>query len=361
MNHIFAPHVLRSYVEGALAGEGLPSYDAGVVAESLVYANLRGVDSHGVTRVPIYVERLRQGIVEARPEIEIVSEQGGALLLSGGNGMGAVVMSRALDIALERLPMARSLSVAVRNSNHYGTGAFYAARAAANGAAMFLYGNAPATMAAWGGTSRLLGTNPYTFAVPTGRDESLVLDMATSVVARGKIIQAAQGDEEIPLGWALDLNGTPTTTAKQALAGSVLPFGGPKGYGIALMVEVMAGVLAGAQVGPEIGDLYDELERPQGVGAFFNLVDISALMPVEEFTRRIESLISQVKSTGSKEQGSEVLFPGEIEARTSQRRARDGIPLPDHVVAALDELAPDGTAPLSHLGADANTAELPGT
>jgi LDH2 family malate/lactate/ureidoglycolate dehydrogenase len=352
VNHVFTALTLRGYVARTLVTAGLPPADADVVAESLVYANLRGVDSHGVTRVPIYVERLRRGIVRARPEIDIVSESGGALLVDGGNGMGAVVMSRALDIALERLPTARSLSVAVRNSNHYGSGAFYAAHAASKGAAMFLYGNAPATMAAWGGTSRLLGTNPYTFAVPMARDESLVLDMATSVVARGKIILAAQRDEEIPLGWAIDHNGTPTTAAKQALAGSVLPFGGPKGYGIALMVEVMAGVLAGAQVGPEIGDLYDELERPQGVGAFFSLIDISTFMPLETFTRRIESLIEQLKATGSTEPGGEVLFPGEIEARTSRRRAHEGIPLPDHVVASLDELAPDDAAPLSHLGAD---------
>ncbi len=355
MTLIFSSQILRDYATSMLADAGMEADDASTVAASLVHANLRGVDSHGVTRLPIYLERLRRGLVKARPTVQIVSESGGVLVIDGDNGMGAVVMSRALDLAFERLPTARSMSVAVRNSNHYGSGAYYAHEAASRGAGMFLYGNAPATVAPWGGTSRFLGTNPYTFAVPTGSREPLILDMATSVVARGKIILAAQRDEEIPPGWALDGAGAPTTDPQEALAGSVLPFGGAKGYGIALMVEVMAGVLSGAQMGPAIGDLYAELDRPQELGLFFTLLDIDAFLPLHQFTSRMDHLIDQLKSSSSAGT-NEVLVPGEVEARTAERRAHSGVPLSGDVVAALDDLAAPGAPPLSHLATDAASA-----
>ena len=328
---------LQKYCTAILAAAGLPTEDAALVADSLVEANLRGIDSHGVSRIPIYVDRIARGLTNTQPEVEIVSERGGALLIDGDNGMGQVVMQRAVELALERLPEHGTVSVSVRNSNHYGSGAYFARRAAEHGAAVFLYGNAPATMVAWGGRERYLGTNPYTFAVPGGSGEPVVLDMATSVVARGKIILSAQLGRDIPEGWAVDVAGRPTTDAEAALLGSVLPFGGPKGYGIAMMVEIMAALVSGSNSGPAVGDLYDDLERPQGVGAYLTLTDLSVFQSPQEFTARMDGLISGIKATAAVD--GEVLMPGEIEQRTAGARLAAGIPVPAAVAAALERLA----------------------
>ncbi|PRZ11756.1 LDH2 family malate/lactate/ureidoglycolate dehydrogenase [Nesterenkonia sandarakina] len=332
---------LQEYCAAILSAAGLPDTDAITVAMSLVDANLRGVHSHGVSRIPIYVDRLRRGLVNKDPQVKVVRETGGTLVVDGDNGMGQVVMQRSLELAQQRLPAHRTVSVAVRGSNHYGSGAYFARQAAAFDAAIFLYGNAPATMAAFGGRDRFLGTNPYTFAVPAGDREPMVLDMATSVVARGKIISAAQSGDTIPEGWAVDPNGMPTTDADAALAGSVLPFGGPKGYGIALVVEVMAAMFSGANSGPEIGDLYEDLDRPQGVGAFFTLYDIDAFVPVKQFAERMELLYSAIKDSGPAD--GEVLLPGELEERAARRHLQEGILLPPAVVAQLENLSPEST------------------
>lgn len=356
MNVTVHPDELRRYGSAILSAAGLPESDANVVAASLVDANLRGIDSHGVARIPIYVERLRLGIVKPRPEIRVVSESGGTLIVDGGNGMGAVVTSRAMEIALSRLENQRSVSVAIRNNNHYASGAYYTVPAVARGAATFLYSNAPATMSPWGGSRRYLGTNPYTFAIPAGRYGSLVLDMATSVVARGKIILAAQRGESIPEGWAVDAEGRPTTDPHAALAGSVMPFGGPKGYGIATMVEVMAGVLTGANIGADVGDLYENLQHPQNVGTFLQVLDISAFLPYEQFVARMEGFIDAVKATGTG--GREVLFPGELEARSAEARGADGITLSPDVVAVLERVAPSGLATPSECNTPIRSEEV---
>lgn len=330
---------LEEYSAGILASAGLPPEDALLVAQSLVDANLRGVDSHGVSRIPIYVKRLQLGLVNTRPAVRVVKEKGGALVIDGDNGMGQVVMQQSLELAKGRLPTAGTVSVAIRNSNHYGSGAFFAKKAVAANAAIFLYGNAPATMSAWGGRERFLGTNPYTFGVPAGSREPMILDMATSVVARGKIILAGQLGETIPEGWAVDVNGEPTTDPEAALAGSVLPFGGPKGYGIALMIEVMAAMFSGASSGPEIGDLYDHLDRPQGVGAFFTLHDVAAFQPLDQFGQRMERLFEAIKHSGP--ENREVLIPGELEARAARRNQEQGIAVPQTVIAELEKLSTD--------------------
>ncbi|WP_043540286.1 Ldh family oxidoreductase [Salinarimonas rosea] len=351
------PSVLVEHCSAILRHNGLPPDHARTVAESLVHANLRGVDSHGVSRLPIYVERLQLGLVERNPDVRVIEDRGAILLLDGGNGMGHVVTAHAVDLALERLQAHGTVSVGIRNSNHYASGAYYVERAAARDAIAFLYGNAPPTMAAWGGVDPYLGTNPYTFAVPTGRHAPIVLDMATSVVARGKIIQAAARGVSIPQGWANDALGRPTTDAEAALDGSVLPFGGPKGYGIALMIDIMAGVLTGAGFGPRVGDLYRELGRPQECGAFLQLTHSGAFQPVSTFKERIDAMIEEIKS-GQRASGvEEILVPGEIEARTAARRKCAGIPMPSTLLDELDGIgAPAGVSLRQALPGDGRTA-----
>lgn len=332
------PDVLARHCAAILRHHGLPQAAAQTVADSLVHANLRGVDSHGVTRMGIYVERLERKLVSPDPAIRIVEDREAAFAVDGGNGMGAVVAMRALDMALERLERFGTVSVGIRNSNHYGAGAYYAERAAGADAAAFLYSNAPPTMAPWGGVDPYFGTNPYTFAVPAGRHPPIILDMATSVVARGKIILAAAAGNPIPAGWAIDAEGSPTTDAEAALQGSVLPFGGPKGYGIAMMIDVLAGVMTGAAFGPRVGDLYHGLEAPQNVGAFIQLTHVGAFMPVESFKQRLDTMIDEIKASRPGKGTGEVLVPGEVESRTAEDRARGGIPMPPSLLAELDRL-----------------------
>src|ERR671910_333437 len=294
---VFGADSLRAFCEEVFLSCEMAQEDAAIVANSLVQANLRGVDSHGVTRVGIYVKRLKMGLVNPRPNIEVVRESDATLLVDGDNGMGQVVGVRALDLGLDKAGKSGGVSVGVRRSNHYGAGAYYVQRAVARDVVAFAYSNAPPTMAPWGGVDPYVGTNPYTFGAPAGKHRPIILDMATSIVARGKIILAAERGEPIPEGWAVDKQGNPTTDAREALEGSVLPFGGPKGYAISLMIDIMAGALTGAGFGPRINSLYDNFDEPQNVGTFFQLIDIGHFEEPATFRARVDRMIEEIKSS----------------------------------------------------------------
>ena len=335
---VFRADALRAFCEEVFLSCGMLRGDASIVADSLVQANLRGVDSHGVARVGIYVKRLEMGLVNPRPNVEVVREGAGTLLVDGDNGMGQVVGVRALDLGLDKAGESGGVSVGVRRSNHYGAGAYYVQRAVAQDTIAFAYSNAPPTMAPWGGVDPYVGTNPYAYGVPAGEHRPIVLDMATSIVARGKIILAAQRGEPIPEGWAIDEQGNPTTDAQEALQGSVLPFGGPKGYALSLMIDIMAGALTGAGFGPRINSLYDNFDEPQDVGAFFQLIDIGQFTDSTTFKARVDRMIEEIKSSRRAEGTEELVLPGEIEYRTEQERKASGIPVGAETVAELREV-----------------------
>ena len=311
--------------------------DAFIVADGLVQSNLRGVDSHGVTRVGIYAKRLKMGLVNPRPEVRIVRESAATLLVDGDNGMGQVVGVRALELGLEKVKQSGGVYVGVRRSNHYGAGAYYVQRAVARDVLAFAYSNAPPTMAPWGGVDPYVGTNPYAFGVPAGGHPPIILDMATSIVARGKIILAAERGESIPEGWAIDKDGNRTTDAKEALEGSVLPFGGPKGYALSLMIDIMAGALTGAGFGPRVNSLYDNFDEPQDVGAFFQLIDISQFADPAAFKANIDRMIEEIKSSRRAEGTQELFLPGEIEFRVEEERKASGIPVGAETISELRE------------------------
>ncbi len=222
-----------STVAAIFAGHGLPGPDAARVAECLLEADLRGIASHGVNRIPIYTKRLRLKLVAPKPEIKLTPLAPAAAHLDGGNGMGFVVASRAMQESIE---LARQFGIGMAmamNSNHFGIAASYLLQALGAGMAAIVFTNASPAMPVWGGRTPFLGTSPLGMAVPGGK-VPLVLDMATSVAARGKIRRAAQRKEPIPEGWALDAQGRPTTDAEAAYEGIVLPLGGPKGSGLSL-------------------------------------------------------------------------------------------------------------------------------
>jgi LDH2 family malate/lactate/ureidoglycolate dehydrogenase len=230
------------------------------------------------------------------------------------------------------------VSVGVRRSSHYGAGAYYVQRAVARDMIAFAYSNAPPTMAPWGGVDPYVGTNPYAYGVPAGEHRPIIVDMATSIVARGKIILAAERDEPIPEGWAVDKQGNPTTDARAALEGSVLPFGGPKGYAISLMIDIMSGTLTGAGFGPRVNNLYDNFDEPQNVGAFFQLIDIGHFVEPATFKARVDRMIEEIKSSRKAAGTEEIFLPGEIEFLTEQERMVSGIPVGAETIAELKEV-----------------------
>ena len=335
---MFDADPLRAFCEEVFLSCGMVHKDAAIVADSLVQANLRGVDSHGVARVGIYVKRLEMGLVNPRPNVEVVREGAGTLLVDGDNGMGQVVGVRAIDLGLDKAKESGGVSVGVRRSNHYGAGAYYVQRAVARDTIAFAYSNAPPTMAPWGGVDPYVGTNPYAYGVPAGEHRPVILDMATSIVARGKIILAAERGEPIPEGWAIDEEGNPTTDAQDALRGSVLPFGGPKGYALSLMIDIMAGALTGAGFGPRVNSLYDNFDEPQDVGAFFQLIDIGQFADPAAFKANIDQIIEEIKSSRRAEGTEEIFLPGEIEFRMERERKVSGIPVGAETVAELREV-----------------------
>ncbi|MDQ4083853.1 MAG: Ldh family oxidoreductase [Actinomycetota bacterium] len=335
---MFRADSLRAFCHEVFLSCEMAQEDAAILADSLVQANLRGVDSHGVTRVGIYVKRLKMGLVNPHPNVGVVRESAATLLVDGDNGMGQVVGVRALDLGLDKMKESGAASVGVRRSNHYGAGAYYVQRAVAKDAVAFAYSNAPPTMAPWGGVDPYVGTNPYAYGVPASEHRPIILDMATSIVARGKIILAAERNEPIPEGWAVDKQGNPTTDAQEALEGSVLPFGGPKGYAISLMIDIMAGALTGAGFGPRVNSLYDDFDEPQNVGAFFQLIDIGHFAEPVTFKAKVDRMIEEIKFSRKAAGTEEIFLPGEIEFRMEQERRASGIPVGAETVAELREV-----------------------
>lgn len=333
---VLVPHdALTDFCASVFQGAGVPKEVASVVAESLVYADLRGVESHGVVRTDIYLRRAAEGMVDPSAEVRLERDGGSTALVDGGNNFGAFVGATALDYAIERAKRHGVCALGVKRSNHFGTGAFYAQRAIESGLALIVLSNASQTMPPTGGVRPFLGTNPIAFGFPTGRETPFILDMATSLVARGKIIVAAKRGEPIPTGWAVDKDGKPTNDAEAALEGAVLPLGGPKGFGLSMAIDILSGVLTGAGYGPSVNNMYDNWAEPQNVGHFFIALDIERFMPLASFTERLGHYIEILKAEPKAPGTSEILHAGEVEHRLEAHRRREGIELPDRVADDL--------------------------
>jgi len=329
---------LGGYCAAVFGAAGVPEAVAKVVAESLVYADLRGVESHGVVRSDIYLRRVAEKMIDPHAEVTLVRDQGCTALADGGNNFGAWVGSVALGRAMERAKRHGVCALGVKHSNHFGTGAWYAQRAVEQGLALIVLSNASQTMPPTGGVRPFIGTNPIAFGFPTGREVPFILDMATSLVARGKIIVAAKRGEAIPLGWAVDKHGNPTTDADAALEGAVLPMGGPKGSGLSMAIDILAGILTGAGYGPSVNNMYENWAEPQNVGHFFIVLDIERFIPLASFTDRIGQYIELMKAEPRAPGVAEILHAGEVEHRLEAKRRREGIELPDKVAEELAAL-----------------------
>ncbi len=331
---------LRRFVADALLAVGLPGSDAATCAELMVRADLLGADGHGIFRLPQYVRRIRGGAVNVKPKVRVAREAAGMALVDGDNGMGHLVMSFAAHAAIEKAKTAGVAWVGVNHSNHAGPASLYAAMALEHDM-IGLYlavGNAN-HMAPWGGIDLLLSTNPIAIAVPAFEETPVVLDMATTVAAYGKVKTAAQRGEAMPEGWMIDYHGKPLTDPKRSDEGMLVPIGGYKGYGLALMFGLLAGTLNGAAMGSDTVDFNADDKTPTNTGHAIVAISIAAFGEVAEFKRRVDRIVRGMRRSRRLPGIERVWLPGEQSRAKFEQRSRLGIPLPGSLRASLDKLA----------------------
>jgi LDH2 family malate/lactate/ureidoglycolate dehydrogenase len=315
----------------------VPSEKAELVARSLVASNLRGVDSHGLQLLPYYLDQIQMGNIHPEAEGHVASENGACLVYDGEYGMGqwisAICSAHAVRLAREH-----GLAMAVaRESNHFGAAAFWAARISAAGCIGIVMCNASPLVAPWQGKEPRFGTNPIAMSVPG--PNTWLLDMATTTVALGKILNAQNhGRGTIPPGWAMDSEGVPTTDTATALSGLLMPLGGYKGSGLAMLAEILCAVLSGGAMCTELGGIRVH-GQPMRTSQFFLAIDVARFMPLPAFEQRMRDLAGMVKSSKIASGYDEVLVAGEPEWRTEELRRQHGIPLSEGVWQSLAEYA----------------------
>ncbi|HVL70682.1 MAG TPA: Ldh family oxidoreductase, partial [Beijerinckiaceae bacterium] len=338
MDSVFVPAgALRAFAADLFAAAGLRRDHAATVAEVLVLANLRGVDTHGVFRVPTYLERIRAGTVALDTEPRARRVAHSALHVDGGDAMGAVVGRFAMGEAIALARETGLALVSVKRSGHYGMAAAYVLQAIEAGLVGVAFTNASPALPPWGGRAPLLGTSPLAVGVPAGTEHPFVLDMAMSVLARGNVYVAAQTGAALPPGLALDGEGRPTTDPRALIAGgTMLPFGGVKGAALSLLMDIFGGVLSGAAFAGAVGNPHKDFDRPQDVGHLFLAFRPDLFVSREDFLARMDHLVRTLKAQPRADGFGEILMPGERESRTRAERERTAIPLPPSVAEALD-------------------------
>jgi LDH2 family malate/lactate/ureidoglycolate dehydrogenase len=340
------PERLKQAAIEILKGLHASEEEALLVTESLVRADMRGIGTHGVNYLKILADRVDAHMVHLPTGLTVVKEDDTTALIDGGNGLGQVAVHQAMEMSIQKARAAGIGCSLVRNTNNIGFLAFYTLMAAGQGMIGIVACNAAPSMSPWGGTEPLLGTNPLSIAVPGGFDlPDIVLDMSSSVVARGKIRRAQRMNENIPSGWALDETGIPTTDPGAALKGTLLPIGGPKGYGLALMIDVIAGILSGSQYGPHI-KTFHQLLGPTGIGVFSMAIDMERFMPLHQFRQVMQAYISSVRGTKKVNGVSRIYLPGEIELENERQSLADGIEVDRDVAGSLNELLEKVKSPL---------------
>lgn len=321
----------------AFVAAGMRSLDAALVADNLVSADCRGLFSHGLMRARVYVERLRTLATDPLATPVILRESGPTLLIDGRNAMGQVVADFAMGQAIAKARESGVGVASVRGSNHFGACEYYALKATSSHMiGVVATVSALNIMAPFGGAEPLLGNNPLAISVPTREAPPLVLDMAMSVAAGGKIRLAAKTGESIPNSWALDAAGKPTSNAKEALAGTVLPMGGHKGYGLSLIVAMLAAILPGAAFGRDVSNLYEEFTRGQNVGHFMEAIDVGRFTDPELFGEQVDAAIDLMHSAKRAPGVDRILVPGEREHLIALEQRAQGIRYPRAIVEDLN-------------------------
>ena len=335
---------LKAFIHDALTRLGLPDSDALTVAALMAEADLQGSDGHGVSRLPQYARRIKAGGFNVKPNIHVVREQAATALLNGDNGMGHLVMKRAAEIAIDK---ARSTGIAWVNSqfsNHAGPASLYATMPLAHDmiGLYFAVGNAN-HLPPWGGLDMLLSTNPIAAAIPAGDEKPIVLDMATTVAAYGKVKTKALRGETMPEGWMIDRQGKPLTDPKRADEGMLLPLGGMeagyKGYGLAMIIGLLAGTLGGAAMGREVIDFNHDDSSVTNTGQAIAAINIAAFGDVAVFKASVDALVRDFRSSRRIPGVERIYVPGERSQEMRATRTRLGIPIAPALMRGLDQVA----------------------
>ena len=339
---------LRDFIAQAFLTQGLSQGHAEQVATLMADADLQGSDGHGVIRLPQYIRRIRAGGINIHPQIKVVRERPSMALVDGDNGMGHLVVSHAAQIAIDKARETGVAWVGTRYSNHAGPASLYARMPLAHDmiGIYFAVGNAN-HLPPWGGMEMLLSTNPIAAGIPAGEEPALVLDMATTVAAYGKVKAKAKRGEMMPEGWMIDRKGNALLDPKRAEEGFLLPIGGHKGYGLALLVGVLAGTLGGAAMGRDVIDFNADHQSVTNTGQAILVLDLKAFAEPKQFKASIDKLIRDIRGSERLPGVERIWLPGEQSHERRLRYIREGIPVADGVLAELKVLADEiGLAPL---------------
>lgn len=339
--YLFPAPALRDYMTRVLQQAGVSYEDAAIAADVLLAADMRGIPSHGIIRLfPYYSKRLRDGLVNPRPKLAVIGETAATLSLDGDNGLGHPTSYRAMQRCIDRAGQTGAAVVTVRNSNHYGIAGYYAMQALPHDMIGLSFTNAASLVAPTYGRTAILGTNPIAVAAPAGAQRPYVLDMATSIVPIGKITVYEKAGLEIPYGWGIDSQGQVTTDPREVFyGGALLPLGGTdemrgyKGYGLGLMVEILAGLLAGADFGTSVD--HESSSRVSRIGHCFAAIRVDAFRPLEDFKHDMDALILQLKEAPKAAGHERIYIPGEKEYEKTERSLREGVPILAEVVNSL--------------------------
>lgn len=316
---------------------GVPPDDARIVAGGLINADARGMNSHGILRLPVYIKRLQQGGFAPVSRFDIVKESQSTALVDGGNGLGAVLTTRAMDLAIDKARATGIAAVGVRNSNHNGEGAPYVLQAVRADMIGIATTNGSPISPVWGAKSPFFsGPLPMSFGIPTKEELPLVLDAALGMSSRGKILYFAEKGIELPPGWLVDNEGRPTTDPNWVKKGGwIQPIGGHKGWGLALMCEILTGVLTGGMFGRQLTNLYDDLDQGQHDAQFVIAISVGKFVGAETFKTTVDSYIREMKASEPVSSVAKIVMPGEIEFEKEKRQKADGLELDENVVNAL--------------------------
>ena len=339
---------LETFIEAVLRHAGLRATDAGTVARLMAQADLQGSDGHGVIRLPQYLKRLEAGGINRRPNIRIATERAAMAVVDGDNGMGHLVMSYAAALAIERARTAGVAWVGTRRSNHAGPASLYARMPIEHDmiGMYFAVGNAN-HLPPWGGMEMLLSTNPIAIGIPAGSEPAVVLDMATTVAAYGKVKARAKRGETMPEGWMIDRQGQPLLDPTRAHDGFLLPIGGHKGYGLALMVGLLAGTLQGAAMGRDVIDFNQDHTTPTNTGQAILVIDLKAFGEPDDFKHAVDRLVRDIRSSERLPGVERIWLPGEQSDARRDEYTTAGIPIAPAILSELDQLA--GQLGVAHL------------
>jgi L-2-hydroxycarboxylate dehydrogenase (NAD+) len=334
------PARLARFMAAALQKLGLPAADATTVAHLMAEAEAQGSDGHGAIRLAPYSRRIREGGYNLQPDIRVVQEKPAMALIDGDNGFGHLVMKKATELAIEKARTCGVAWVGSRLSNHAGPASLYARMPLAHDmiGVYFAVGNAN-HLPPWGGLDMLLSTNPVAVAIPAGEEPPVVLDMASTVAAYGKVKAKAQRGEQMPIGWMIDRLGQPLTDPKRADEGFLMPIGGYKGYGLALVIGMLAGTLNGAAMGKDVIDFNKDFRTKTNTGQAILVIDPAAFGDVAGFKARVDTVIREMRASERMPGVDRVWLPGEQSHLKRQQSEREGIALPPTLLAQLDAIA----------------------